>query len=152
MISKLPYTLILFLLASCASQRGSKDSRTNLVLSYAKSFLGSPYQYGGLSRKGIDCSGLIYLAYNQAGVKMPRTAEAQSKIGKAVSYKQLSPGDLVFFRLSKGGSTWWHAGIISETNNNGVKFLHASTSRGVVESSLEDDYYWDSIQSLRRVL
>jgi len=152
MRNKIMLIISICVLASCASQRGTTDRRTNLILSYAKSFLDTPYKYGGLSRKGIDCSGLIYLAYNQAGIKVARTAKDQSQAGKSVKFKNLREGDLVFFKLEKDGKKWWHAGIVSEVNRDDVKFIHASASRGVIESDLTNDYYWKNIKAMRRVL
>ena len=96
---------------------------------------GVKYKMGGLNQKGIDCSGFIYLTYaTRLGIELPRTTALQSKIGARVNKNHLRAGDLVFFNT---GFTTRHVGIYIE---NG-KFLHASTSKGVMISKL-DDYYW----------
>lgn len=130
----------------------SRESTTNLVLSAVKSYLGTPYQYGGMSRSGIDCSGLIYLAFNQAGVKVPRTSQEQSKTGKNVKQNRLKPGDLVFFKFKQKGEKSWHSGVIVTVDKNKIRFVHASSSRGVVESDLLSDYYQENVKGFRRVL
>lgn len=58
---------------------------------------GTPYVYGGAAPGGFDCSGLVQWAYRQVGITLPRTAAAQSGQGRAVSVKDLQPGDLLFF-------------------------------------------------------
>ena len=96
---------------------------------------GTRYKMGGLSKKGIDCSGFAYQTFrSRLGYQLPRTTESQSKLGKTVSRRDLRAGDLVFF---KTGITVRHVGMYLE---NG-KFLHASTSRGVMISNL-DNVYW----------
>lgn len=102
------------------------------------------YKLGGLSKRGIDCSGFVYITYkNRFGIKLPRTTALQSRIGSRVSKNRLRAGDLVFFRTS---SKVRHVGIYLEDDN----FMHASTSKGVMISSLHNTYwskkYWKSVR------
>lgn len=93
------------------------------------------YKEGGLSERGIDCSGFVYITYlSKFGIELPRNTEEMSRLGKKVSQENLNPGDLVFF---KTGLFSRHVGIYLEKR----KFIHASTSKGVTISSL-DNYYW----------
>jgi cell wall-associated NlpC family hydrolase len=95
------------------------------------------YRYGGLSKKGIDCSGFVYLTYKfKLGQELPRTARLQAELGREIGRNELKAGDLVFFKTS---ITNWHVGIFLEQN----KFLHVSTSKGVIISKL-DNVYWNS--------
>lgn len=101
---------------------------------------GTPYRYGGLSKRGIDCSGFVYTTFrNRFDQQLPRTTADQARVGYAVPRHAMAPGDLVFFRTSAKGR---HVGIYIEDG----QFLHASTSEGVVLSNLEDQYwsahYW----------
>lgn len=103
----------------------------------------TPYQYGGLSRDGIDCSGFVYITYKtRFGVKLPRSTSLQAKIGRPIYKHHLKAGDLVFF---KTGRSVKHVGIYIEDG----KFVHASKSRGVVISRLSNPYwkkhYWKSV-------
>lgn len=145
-----PITLMM-LLAGCAPfpERGPMDSASGeyaaaippgngiagrLEQQVAR-WRGTPYRYGGLSRSGIDCSGFVLLTYRRTfGVELPRTTESQALVGTAVARGELRTGDLVFFRT---GAKQRHVGIVTR----GKRFVHASTSRGVTVSRL-DNRYW----------
>lgn len=103
----------------------------------------TPYRLGGLSRAGIDCSGFVQLTYRDLfGLQLPRTTIQQATAGRQVSRAELQPGDLIFFRHGQ------HVGIYLENH----KFLHASTTRGVMISSLKNSYwarhYWRAVTIL----
>ncbi len=105
---------------------------------------GVRYKLGGLNKNGVDCSGLVYLTYkSKLGIHLPRTAQQQSKLGQEIYRHELKAGDLVFFRT---GPTSKHVGIYLENK----KFLHASQSKGVIISHLDNTYwkakYWKSIR------
>jgi len=105
---------------------------------------GVPFQFGGLSKKGIDCSGFVLHTYkSQFGYLLPRTTKFQSKVGFQIDQNDLRAGDLVFF---KTGLTTRHVGMYVE----GGKILHASTSKGVMVSRLDNVYwhgkYWKSMR------
>lgn len=125
---------------------------TELVVRTAQSYMGTPYKYGGTSKSGIDCSALIQNSFSKAGYKLPRVSKEQSKYGKKVKWKRLQKGDLVFFKFRKKGKTWNHSGLITVAKGKTVKFIHASSSRGVVESDLMADYYKKNITGFRRVI
>lgn len=144
--------LIPFLLSTAYGQKASKETQTNLILSSVKSYLGTPYKYGGMSRKGIDCSALMYLSFNQGGIELPRSAKDQSKVGKSIKIGRARPGDLVFFKFKQKGEKSWHSGIIVSVEKNKIKFVHASSSKGVIESDLYSDYYFKNIKGFRRVI
>ncbi len=93
------------------------------------------YDYGGLSKQGVDCSGFVYLTYlSQFGIELPRTTAQLSHVGRSIPQRNLRAGDLVFFRTGRKAR---HVGILVE----GRRFIHASKSNGVMLSSL-DDWYW----------
>ena len=103
------------------------------------------HRMGGKSRKGIDCSGLVYQTYRtKLGVELPRSTEDQSKIGLAVKQDQLRAGDLVFF---KTGIFTRHVGMYIDEG----EFLHVSSSNGVMLSNLEDSYWRSAYWKARRV-
>lgn len=96
---------------------------------------GTPYAWGGMSRKGVDCSGFVMITLrDQFDAYLPRTTLKQSETGYAIEPSELQAGDLVFF---KTGSKVRHVGIYIEDG----RFLHASTSKGVIISRL-DNVYW----------
>lgn len=105
----------------------------------------TPYKMGGLSKRGVDCSGFVYITFrSQFGFTIPRTTESQVKIGTKVARDNLQVGDLVFFQTS---FFYNHVGIYLGES----KFLHASTSRGVIISSLNEQYWKKCYWTARRI-
>jgi len=100
----------------------------------AMRFIGVPYSFGGTSVYGFDCSGYVQHVFAMLGVHLPRTADAQYYAGHATKGRMI-PGDLVFFQTYEPGPS--HVGIYL---GNG-KFVHASSSHGVMVSRLSDSYW-----------
>lgn len=118
------------------------DSISQTLRKHYTSWKGTRYRYGGLSRKGIDCSGFTLLTFKKLfDKKLPRTVREQAKKGLKISKASLQPGDLVFF---KTGRVQKHVGIYLEDN----LFMHASRSHGVIISKMDDKYwrkrYWQA--------
>ena len=122
------------------------------ILSEAESYLGTPYRYGGTSRSGIDCSAFVLSVFGAAaGMDLPRVAAQQSQEGDSVDRTELQKGDLVFF--SHGGRRISHVGIVEEVTADGqIKFIHAATSKGVMVSSLDDNYWGPKFRFAKRVV
>jgi hypothetical protein len=115
-----------------------------LLKRHYEKWRGTPYEDGGLSRFGIDCSGYTVLAYRDIyGLSLPRTAGEQAESGREVSRAALKTGDLVFFNT---GRSKRHVGIYLTDD----QFIHASLTKGVTLSSLDDSYwqekYWKAIR------
>lgn len=136
-----------------AIENAIKHSNTiDNILSEAESYLGTPYRYGGTSRSGIDCSAFVLSVFGAAaGMSLPRVAAQQSQEGDSVEKTELQKGDLVFF--SHRGSRISHVGIVEEVTPEGeVKFIHAATSKGVMVSSLEDNYWGPKFKFAKRII
>ena len=150
------YLLSAFLIAgifiSAPAQNKKKRRKIESVIKTGRSYVGTPYKWGGLSRSGIDCSGLIYNSYKTIGVSLPRTAKAQSKTGNKRGWTGIREGDLVYFKFKKKGSKWYHSGMITYVGKDKILFVHASSSRGVIESNLLSDYYKKNVKNFRRVI
>lgn len=116
------------------------------VVATAKKYQGVPYKYGGTSPKGFDCSGFVMFVFNEHGKQLPRTADKQFETGTVVQVKNLKPGDLVFFTTTEKGAS--HCGIFVGYG----KFIHASSSHGVMISALGDMYWRPRYLGARRVL
>lgn len=112
----------------------------------ADSYLGIRYKYGGTTRKGIDCSGLIWRVFQDAGQRnFERTSSSELyKMGRSVSRSNLKHGDLCFFGPGRKVN---HVGIYMGNN----RFIHASSSKGVTYSSLDNVYWKPRIIGFRRV-
>ena len=111
------------------------SSSGSSAVSIAYQYLGVPYVYGGASPSGFDCSGFTMYVYNQLGISLPHGASDQYALSTHVTTAERAPGDLVFFNTS--GSGIGHVGIYL----GGGQFIHASSSRGVIISSLYESYY-----------
>lgn len=141
----------LLLLAGCAGSKKSRQKKLNTVIQTARSYTGTPYKWGGTNRSGIDCSGLMLRSFEAAGIQIPRTSDAQSKMGKKINVNDLEEGDLVFFALGKKKRQITHVGLVTAVKNkNDIRFIHASTKLGVMETNLKSDYYWERIVKARR--
>lgn len=149
-------TLLTFMVAillhhQVLGQNKKKQNKITLATKHAKSFIGTPYKYGGNSKNGIDCSSLIQQSYAKIGIKMPRTAQEQAKMGNKKLEGRVRPGDIVYFKFKQKREKWWHTGMITYVDQKKIKFVHASSSRGVVEDTY-NDYYKKHTKYFRRVI
>ena len=100
-------------------------------------YIGVRYSYGGTSESGFDCSGYVRHVFNELGItSLDRTSSGMYHQGTAVNKSDLEPGDLVFFNTSGSGVS--HVGIYVGSG----QFIHASSSKGVTKTDLNDKHYW----------
>ncbi|QUM80549.1 C40 family peptidase [Moritella sp. 5] len=150
-------SMLLVLISGCSQQVAIKPSDPTIavnrptpeldyvqrqLLAQYKDWYGTPHQWGGISKSGVDCSGLVKLTFRQQfSIHLPRTTAEQVKVGYSIKRQQLHTGDLVFF---KTGVNVRHVGIMVDD----LQFFHASSSRGVILSRLDNPYwnrhYWQS--------
>ena len=110
-------------------------------------YIGVPYEYGGTTKEGIDCSGFTQRVFlNALRLKLPRSTAEQFRTGRPVPADSLMFGDLVFFNTT--GVTPSHVGIYIEDD----VFAHASVINGVTFSSLEAEYYRERLVGARRMV
>ncbi|MFC0428112.1 C40 family peptidase [Chryseobacterium scophthalmum] len=121
------------------------------ILAEAQTYIGTPYRYGGMTRKGIDCSAFVLSVFGAAaGLTLPRVAASQSQEGEAIDKENLQKGDLIFFSHGKRIS---HVGIVENVTEEGeIMFIHAATSKGVMISSLNDSYWGPKFRFAKRVI
>ncbi len=118
------------------------------IVSHARSFLGTPYRYGGKNRTGMDCSGLVARVYEDVcGILLPHSTKHLFRKGRPVSLRAIQAGDLVFFREGNGRDVT-HVGIYLGEQ----RFIHSSSSRGVIVSGMKESYYERRLAGVRRVL
>ena len=150
-ITLLTFTVTILPQHQVIGQNKKKQNKITLATKHAKSFIGTPYKYGGNSKIGIDCSSLIQQSYSKIGIKMPRTAQQQAKVGNRKGEGSVRPGDIVYFKFKQKGEKWWHTGMVTYVDHKKIKFVHASSSRGVVEDTY-NDYYKKHTKYFRRVI
>ncbi len=123
----------------------------NQITEQALDNLGSPYHSGGTSKSGFDCSGLVFSTYKKFNIILPRTSTDMSRIGKVLNREEIKKGDLIFFRTN-GRKHINHVGIVIEVTDDDIKFVHSSTSRGVIVSSTKEGYYHKTFAQVNRVI
>lgn len=134
--------------------RKSKKSARKLnyeIVDFATENLGVKYRFGGTTKAGMDCSGLVFSTFNNFNIALPRTSNAMATQGEKIPTKKAQVGDLIFFKTN-GSRTINHVGIITEISNNEIKFIHSSTQKGVIISSTAEPYYDKTFVQINRVI
>ncbi len=156
--------IILLVTSGCSSRNGSRVAGTSSVAKTASAvrlsdssavrdalleqygeWHGTPYRMGGLDKRGIDCSGFAYITFrSKLGYSIPRTTKSQAQSGRYISLQDLRAGDLIFFKTS---IRYNHVGIYLGDK----QFLHASSSKGVMISGLNERYWKKHYWTARRI-
>jgi cell wall-associated NlpC family hydrolase len=174
-------TIFLFILAGCSSSRKLKntgatnetdnsittvnknnraDSSRNFknvsadeLISFAETLIGINYKYGGESlADGFDCSGFVNYVFNHFNISVPRVTTDFANAGEEVPIKESQPGDIILFTGSNAKNRVpGHVGIITENDNGDVKFIHASTSHGIMISGM-NSYFAPRFIKVNRIL
>lgn len=152
-------------LASCGASRQSSNAtvksdttssvsekKIDKIVSHAKTFVGTRYKYGGTTNKGMDCSGLVFVSFQKEDIILPRISRDMAKKGLEISLRQVEEGDLVFFKTSKNRKVINHVGLVVEARGGNVKFIHSTTSGGVIISSLDERYWNEAFVEVRRII
>lgn len=149
--------LVALVLTGCTSTRPSAtpseadasptaDETVQQLRAETERWEGTPYRLGGTSQQGIDCSAFVQILYRDVlDVPLPRTTHRQADAGRAVPAEDVQPGDLVFFHLAHKQR---HVGVYLGDD----EFAHASTSRGVTVSRLDESYWQNAYWMTRRLL
>jgi len=126
-----------YIFTSCASFKTHEDSQRSIIARFATNMLDRNYVYSGTApSEGFDCSGLVYYAYKEAGIIIPRTTDTQYKKARKIELKYAKEGDLLFFSTSGTGAT--HVGIYLGDG----KFIHAPSQGKKVRKADVETKYW----------
>ncbi|HDM8159672.1 TPA: C40 family peptidase [Vibrio harveyi] len=152
------FPLIISVLLSACSSGPDPETQVNASLSvnqllsdnqdlyqFYNEWEGTPYRLGGTKKSGIDCSAFVQKAFVEAyKMSLPRTTRQQSKQGVEMSWSGAQQGDLVFFKTKR---STYHVGIYLGNK----QFMHASTSKGVIISRIDNPYWASKFWQVRRV-
>ena len=130
----------------------SRTSLANDIVKFAKQFKGVRYKWGGTTKAGMDCSGLVFTAFKHQNVLLPRISRDMAKRGKRINLNEVTEGDLLFFKTNKRQAKINHVGLVVSTNKKNIEFIHSTTSKGVITSLLSENYWNKAFIEARRVL
>lgn len=127
-------------------------NKANAIVETALAYQGTRYKYGGTNRKGMDCSGLTYKAFGAHHIELPRISYQQATQGKRIKLSTVKKGDLLFFQTNKNRKRINHVGLVIEHKRGVIKFIHATTSKGVLVSTMNERYWKNAFTEARRIL
>ncbi|MFT6749156.1 MAG: lipoprotein Spr [Flavobacterium sp.] len=133
------------------SEKKEEIHLKSTLVDSANEYIGTPYRYGGSTKKGIDCSAFVRNVFNSIDLELPRTSFAQSLLGEKIKRKKAKTGDLIFFKTNRR-KTISHVGMVLNNFDGEIFFIHASTSKGVIVSSLREQYYQNKYAKIKRVI
>jgi cell wall-associated NlpC family hydrolase len=117
--------------------------QVNEIVLYAKKFLGTPYHYSGTTPSGFDCSGFINYVMGNFGFELTRTSYGLAELGETVRLAEIQPGDLMFFKGRNASSNRvGHVAMVIEVTPDAIRFIHASSSRGVTIDNFKTSKYY----------
>lgn len=122
------------------------------LVKFAQQYLGTPYAAEGKDSTGFDCSGFTFYVYRRYGVYLPYYSFQQANVGETVAVGEAQMGDLVFF---KGGdlmsSQAGHVGLVVSKKGEKLKFIHASSSKGVRFDTIDNGYFKPRFLFVKRI-
>ena len=138
-------------IALTALSKSKADTKQQKVLlDTAFSYLGTPYRHGGVTRNGMDCSGFVSTTFKSISVPLSHSSQEMATQGTKIDLEDVKVGDLLFFRTTRKNRIS-HVGMVVDIDGD-IKFIHSSSKRGVVISSLSDEYYKKTFRMAKRVM
>jgi len=124
------------------------------LLETAHSYENTPYKFGGETVAGMDCSGLVFTSYKSLNITLPRTSMNMSFQGEEVLLGEVKQGDLLFFDTDKLDSIEKvnHVGMITSIDEGVIYFIHSTSKKGVIISSIKESYWEKAFLKARRIL
>ncbi|MDO7171974.1 C40 family peptidase [Mariniflexile sp. AS56] len=128
------------------------NSKAFNIIDYAKQFSGVKYKFGGATRDGMDCSGLVFESYRAFDIILPRISRDMAKHGDKVTLKDTQEGDLLFFKTMNRRNDISHVGLVVTNEDGAIEFIHSTTRGGVIVSKLSENYWNNAFVEARRIL
>lgn len=152
------FVIFSFFISSCSiSKRVIKENNKNTavankVVANALQYKGVKYKFGGTTSRGMDCSGVLYVAFGKENISLPRVSREMAKSGKNIALYRVNKGDLLFFKTAGRFRPINHVGLVVSVNGHDIQFVHATSSKGVIVSSLNTKYWRTAFVKATRVL
>lgn len=126
-------------------------AKAEFLIGKASENLGTRYRSGGTTPAGFDCSGLMFSTFKNIDMNLPRSSFEMANYGMKIDRNKAQKGDLIFFATFGRGRVS-HVGMVTEVLDDEIKFIHSSTSSGVMISSTKENYYARSFVQVNRVI
>lgn len=135
-----------------SEEKESNKTQAEYIIDYAKKFQGVRYKWGGTTKSGMDCSGLVFESFRVNDIILPRISRDMAKKGNKIQLKKVLKGDLLFFKTGNRRNAINHVGLIVDIRDNDIKFIHATSGKGVIISGLNETYWLKAFYEARRIL
>lgn len=122
------------------------------VLNTALTYKGTNYKFGGTTKEGMDCSGLVYTSYKKIGRTLARSSKNMFYEGEEVLLKDVKKGDLLFFDIDTFEEKVNHVGMITSVDDFEIKFIHSTTQKGVIITSINESYWKKAFIKAKRII
>jgi len=126
--------------------------KANEIIGTALKYTGVKYKYGGTTKRGMDCSGLLYVSFSSHDVEIPRVSHMIADQAETIDVQTVTRGDLLFFKTTRRGKRINHVGLVVAINGDDIRFIHSTSSRGVIVSSLKEGYWNSAFVKAARIL
>lgn len=137
------FIVLFFGLILSLNSYSQNSTEIDKMISFAKSFLGTPYKWAGTTPSGFDCSGFISYVMGNFGISIPHYSLSMAELGETIKLSDAKPGDLMFFK-GRNSSGIAHVAMVVEVTEEAINFIHSSTSRGVVIDNFKTSKYFIS--------
>lgn len=122
------------------------------IIETALKYTGVRYKYGGITKRGMDCSGLLYVSFATHDIDIPRVSHMIANEAEPIDIDEVARGDLLFFKTDRRGKRVNHVGLIVAIEGDDIRFIHSTTGRGVIVSSLREGYWNSAFVKAARIL
>lgn len=140
------------LVENTIKKKKRSTKKVDRIVSKAMTFSGTRYKFGGTTKRGMDCSGLVFVALTENDIPFPRVSYQMANEGKRIKRREIEKGDLLFFKTSKSGKRINHVGLVVDVDGDDIRFIHSTSSRGVIVSSLREGFWNHSFIKATRIL
>ena len=152
------FVLFSLVMSSCSSSKTvvrkttKPTTKVDRIVAEALKYKGVRYRFGGTTKSGMDCSGIVFVAYGSENIHLPRVSRDMAKKGKKIPLSSVKKGDLLFFRTSNRRRSINHVGLVVSHKKGQIRFVHATTSRGVIVSDLSEKYWKKAFVKAAKIL